>query len=199
MAVGPSVQACSLSPSRPNATSAMSMSPPAHALRTTSAWLSCAAASKATVSTAQPPPSSRAGAASSRGEGRPASTTRTGRSVLNASTTARPISEVPPSSSTLCGLPRASIIRLLRSVDREGWASGQLEAAGQVGDEHPVRVDRVAHLAPLVEPWVAAADRLRARPGLLGQVVPAAGGEHQLVQLVAEVVEAAAHRDVHGD
>ena len=93
------------------------MSPPANALDTTS--VSAARASNGIVSTAQPRASSRALASSSRGDGRPASTTRSGRSEANASTVARPISEVPPSSRMLCGLPTASITGCSAPIDHE--------------------------------------------------------------------------------
>ena len=78
-------------------------------------------------------PSPRAAAAAS---SRPASTTRVSRSDGRARTMASPISLVPPSSSTDCGRPSASITGHIlrdRSEANRRWGSSRSRTARQLG------------------------------------------------------------------
>ncbi len=61
-------------------------------------------------------------------------------------------------------------------------SGGEFESATQVARPHAGRVDPVANGPPLVEPWVAAADAGRRHVEVLGEVVPATGGEHEFVE-----------------
>ena len=84
------------------------------------------------------------------------------------------MSLVPPSRRTVWGWPRALIMARLSS---EG------ETAGEVGLESVVRVEPRAQLAELGESGIHRRHELRAQPGVLGQVDPAAGRGHLLVEV----------------
>ena len=73
-----------------------------------------------------------------------------------------------------------------RQVSRAG------EPAARSLDPDAGRVDGGPHGPPLVEPRVAAADRLRRGVGVLGEVVAAAGVEHEVVEGVQQRRQAAA-------
>src|SRR3954466_15486479 len=95
---------------------------------------------------------------------------------------ASPISDVPPSSRMVWGLPTAS-----RTIAHH---LEQLQTSGHVGGEHAVRIHPAAHGNPLVDPRAHGMEGLGSGAVVLGGVELAAELQHAAVEFVEEFVEA---------
>src|SRR5262245_14166512 len=104
---------------------------------------------------------------------------------------ASPISEVPPSSRMVWGLPTAS-----RTIAHH---LEQLQASGHVGGEHAGGIDLAAHGNPFVDSRVHGVEGLGGGAGILGGVQPAAELQHPSVEFVEEFVQPALDREVHAN
>src|ERR1700737_3106334 len=104
---------------------------------------------------------------------------------------ASPISDVPPSSRIVWGLPTAS-----RTIAHH---LEQLQASGHVGGEHAVGIDLAAHGNPLVDSWVHGMEGLSLDAVVLGCVKPAAELQHAAVEFVEELVEPRFDLEVDAD
>src|SRR4051794_12469203 len=98
-----------------------------------------------------------------------------------------------PSRRSPDGLLRRSV----RGGDR-GPVAAQAQASGQVGDEHPFRVDALQNRSQAVQTRVHAGQGLGIESGVLGQVYPTLGGEHEFVELAEQAIEPGSYRQGHG-
>ena len=102
----------------------------------------------------------------------------------NAETIAWPMSLPPPSTRTVWGCWTA----LFTWSSCRWFGRGQshkVESPGLIARPQPVRVATSADRLPLLEARVPGADHLGRGGGILGEVVPAAGVEHQPVEVGA--------------
>src|ERR1700704_5956622 len=99
---------------------------------------------------------------------------------------ASPISDVPPSSRMVWGLPTAS-----RTIAHH---LEELQASGHVRCEHAVGIDLAAHGNPLVDSRVHGMEGLGRHAGILGGVEPAAELQPPPVEFVQQFVYAGLHR-----
>src|SRR4029077_6084231 len=104
---------------------------------------------------------------------------------------ASPISDVPPGSRMVWGLPTAS-----RTIAHH---LEQLQASGHVGCENAIWIDLAANGNPLVDPRVHGMEGVGLDAVVLGGVQPAAELQHGAVEFVEELVEARFDREVDAD